>query len=91
MIRDMGNVELFELCETIPKGQMQRMPSLLESRHSLLHLRVSLQRENQSSRSILQWTLDLLSIPNYVNKKVRPHGNRLGKTEEKKKKTFYCT
>ena len=25
MIRDMGNVELFELCETIPKGAMLRM------------------------------------------------------------------
>ena len=26
-------------------------------------------RENQSSRGILRWTLDLLSIPNYVIKK----------------------
>ena len=29
VIKDMGNVELFELCETIPKGAMLRMPSLL--------------------------------------------------------------
>ena len=43
MIRDMGNVELFELCETIPKSAMLRMPSLLESRHSLLHLWTSLE------------------------------------------------
>ena len=35
MIREMGNVELFELCETIPKSAMLRMPSLLESRHPL--------------------------------------------------------
>ena len=42
MIRDMGNVELFELCETIPKGAMVRMPSLLESRNNLLHLWTSL-------------------------------------------------
>ena len=39
-------------------------------------------RESQSSRGILRWTLDLLSIPNYVIKKGRPHGNRHGKTEE---------
>ena len=45
MIKDMGNVELFELCETNPKSAMQRMPSLLESRHRLLHLRASLERK----------------------------------------------
>ena len=37
MIRDMGNIELFELCETIPKVQCSECP--LESRHRLLHLR----------------------------------------------------
>ena len=43
MIRDMGNVELFELCETIPKVQCsERLPSLLESRSDLLHLWTSL-------------------------------------------------
>ena len=45
MIKDMGNVELFELCETNPKNAMQRMPSLLESRHRLLHLQVPLERK----------------------------------------------
>ena len=45
MIRDMGNVELFELCETNPKVQMLRMPSSLESRNCLLHLRISLERK----------------------------------------------
>ena len=41
MIREMANVELFELCETIPKV-MLRMPSLLESRSDPLHLWTSL-------------------------------------------------
>ena len=45
MIQDMGNVELFELCETIPESAMQRMPSLLESKHRLLHLGASLERK----------------------------------------------
>ena len=40
MIREVGNVQLFELCETIPP--MLRMPSLLESRYDLLHLWTSL-------------------------------------------------
>ena len=42
----MGNVELFEFCETVPKVQsMLRMPSLLESRNSLSHLWTSLERK----------------------------------------------
>ena len=39
MIREMGNVELFELCETIPKVQCFSMSYLLESRSDLLDLR----------------------------------------------------
>ena len=66
------------------KSAMLRMPSLLESRNSLLHLREHLLRENQSSRSILPWTLDLLSIANYVIKNGRPHGHRFGKTKEQR-------
>ena len=44
MIRDMGNVDLFEFCETIPKVQCSEC-FLLESRHSLLHLWASLERK----------------------------------------------
>ena len=42
MIREMGNVELFEFCETIPTSAMLRMPSSLDSRRDLLLLRTSL-------------------------------------------------
>ena len=38
-------------------------------------------RENKSSRRIHRWQLDILSFPNYLIKKGRPHGNRHGKTE----------
>ena len=41
-------------------------------------------RENESSRHLHQWQLDVLSIQNYVIKKGRPHGNRHGKTEAQK-------
>ena len=75
MIKDMGNVELFELCETIPKVRCKEC--LLYWIQGIVYYTCGhLLRENQSSRSILQWTLDLLSIPNYVIKKVRHHGNR---------------
>ena len=41
-------------------------------------------KESEASRGILQWTLDLLAIQNYVIKKGRPHGHRFGKTQEQK-------
>ena len=41
MIRELGNVVLFELCETIPKT-MFSLSSLLESRNCVLHLRTML-------------------------------------------------
>ena len=83
MIKDMGNVELFELCETIPKVQCKEC--LLYWNQGIVYCTCGhLLRENQSSPSVFQWTLDLLSIPNYVIKKGRPHGNRHGKTEEQR-------
>ena len=83
MIQDMGNVELFELCETIPKVQCSEC--LLYWNQGIVYCTCGhLLRENQSSRSIFRWTLDLLSIPNYVIKKVRYHGNRHEKTEEQR-------
>ena len=58
------------------------MPIILEWRHRLLHMRASL--ESAASRGAIQCTLDLLSIPEYVIKKGRPHGHRYGKTPENK-------
>ena len=50
MIREMGNVELFELCET-SKSATLRMPSFLESRNHLLHLWTSLATARQNRRT----------------------------------------
>ena len=81
MIKDMGNVELFELCETIPKVQCSEC--LLYWNQGIVYCTCGhLLRENESSRRIHRWQLDILSIPNYVIKKGRPHGNRHGRTEE---------
>ena len=82
MIRDMDNVELLELCETIPKVQCSECFCWNQVKvHCICG---HLLRENESSRHLHQWRLDVLSIPNYVIKKVWPHGNLHGKTEEQK-------
>ena len=84
MIRDMDNVEPFELCETIiPKVQCKEC--LLHWNQGIVHCTCGhLLRENQSGRGILRWTLDLLSIPNHVMKKGGRHGHHYGKTKEQK-------
>ena len=82
MIRDMGNVELFELCETIPK--VQRSECLLYWNQGIVYCTCGhLLREIESSRHLRQWQLDILSVPNCVIKKGRPHGNRYWKLKHK--------
>ena len=83
MIRDMGNVDLFELRETIPKVQCSEC--LLSWNQGIVcctcghHL-----KESEASQHFHQWPLDVLSIENYVIKKERPRGARHGKTEAQK-------
>ena len=83
MIREMGNVELFELCETIPKVQCSEC--LLYWNQGVIYCTCGhLLVESESSQKFNQWRLDALSIPHYVIKKRRPHGARHGKTEAQK-------
>ena len=83
IIKDMGNVELFELCETIPTVQCSEC--LLYWNQGIVYCTCGhLLRENQSSRGIHRWKLDILSIPNYVRKKGRPHDHRYGKNKEQR-------
>ena len=42
MIRELNNLELFELCETVPKSTMFSQSSLLKSRNCVLQLRAIL-------------------------------------------------
>ena len=81
MMQDTGNVELFELSETIPIVQCKEC--LLYWNQGIVCCTCGhLLRDSEASRRILRWQLDLHSILNCVIKKVRPHGNRHGKTEE---------
>ena len=85
MIREMGNVELFELCETIPKVQCSEC--LLKWNQGIVCCTDGhLLRVSESSRRIHRWQLDILSIPNCVIKKWRPRGSRHGKTEEQQER-----
>ena len=62
-----------------PHNPVQSMPIIMEWRHRLLHMRASLDRNTVANRGFIENTLDLLSIPEYVIKKGRPHGHRYGK------------
>ena len=79
----MDNVELFELCETIPK--VQSSECLLYWNQGTVYCTCGHPlRESESSRHLHQWRLDALSSPNCVIKKVRSRGARHGKTEAQK-------
>ena len=83
MIRDMGNVELFELCETIPKVQCSEC--LLYWNQGIVYCTCGhLLRENKSSRHVHRWQLDILSIPNYVIKKGDLMAIVMGKLKHKR-------
>ena len=83
MIREMGNVELFELCETIPKVQCSQC--LLYWNQGVIYCTCGhFLVEGDSSQKFNSLRLDAFSIPHCVIKKGRPHGARHGKTEEQK-------
>ena len=80
MIRELGNVELFELCETTPKVQCS---------HCLHYWNQGIVYcscgqcliDSESRRKFNKLRLDALSFPNYVIKKGPSHGARRGKIE----------
>ena len=81
--RQMGNVELFELCETNPKVQCKEC--ILYWNQGIVYCTCAhLLRQSGSSRHLHQWQLDAFSLQNYVIKKRRPRGARHGKTEAQK-------
>ena len=78
MIRDVGNIELCELLETEPNTQCTAS-IILEYRNDLLHVRAFLAQRNTFNRKFVKYTMDFISVPEYVIKKGRPHGHRYGK------------
>ena len=83
MIRELGNAELFELCETIPK--VQRSQCLLYWNQETIYFTCGqFLVESESRRKFNKLRLDALSVPHCIIKKGRCHGARHGKTEEQK-------
>ena len=83
MIQDMGNVELFELFETDPTTQCKACLSYWSE--GVVYCTCGhLLKDTMAYRSFIENTMDLLSIPEYVIKKGRPHGHRYGKLLEDK-------
>ena len=83
MIREMGNVELFELSETIPKVQCSEC--LLHWNQGIVYCTCGhLLVESESSQHFHHWRLDAFSIPHYAIRQGRPRGARHGKTEAQK-------
>ena len=68
MVRELGNVELFELCETIPKVQCSQC--LLYWNQGMICCTCGqFLVESESRRKLNKLRLDALSIPHYVIKK----------------------
>ena len=79
MIQDVGNIELFELFETEPKTQCTACQSHWSAGIVYCTCGHFLQKEAEANRKFVKYTMDLLSLPEYVIKKRRPHGHRYGK------------
>ena len=83
MIRELGNVELFEWCETIPKVQCSQC--LLRWNQGVIYCTCGqFLVESEPRRKFNKLRLDALSIPHFMIKKGRCHGARHGKTKEQK-------
>ena len=79
MIRDVGNIELCELLETEPKTQCKVCLSYWNIGIVCCTCGHFLQKGRGCESAIRQVYDGLLSIPEYVIKKGRPHGHRYGK------------
>ena len=70
MISELGNVELFELCETVPKVQCSHC-LLYWNQGIVCYTCGQFLVESESRRKFNKLRLDTLSIPHYVIKKVK--------------------
>ena len=88
MIRDMGNVEIFESCETIPKVQCSEC--LLYWNQGIVYCTCGhLLVDRESSRHLHPMAIGCFSQSRTMSlRKGRPHGAGHGKTEEQKSSTF---
>ena len=78
MIHEVGNIELGELLDMEPKTQCKVCLSYWDV-GIVCTCGHFLRNGTEENKKFVQYTMDLLSIPNYYIKKRRPHGHRYGK------------
>ena len=79
MIHEVGNIELCELLDMEPKTQCKVRLSYWDIGIVYCTCGHFLRKGTEENKKFVQYTMDLLSIPNYYLKKGRPHGHRYGK------------
>ena len=79
MIHEVGNVELCELLDTEPKAQCKVCLSCWDTGILYCTCGHFLRNGTEENKKFVQYTMDLLSIPNYYIKKGGLHGHRYGK------------
>ena len=79
MIHEVGNIELWELLDVEPKTQCKVYLSYWDIGIVYCTCGHFLRTGTEENKKFVQYTMDLLSIPNYYIKKGRPHGHRYGK------------
>ena len=79
MIHEVGNIELCELLDTEPKAQCKVCLSYWDIGIVCCTWGHFLRKGTEDNMKFAQYTMDLLSVPNYYIKKGRPHGHRYGK------------
>ena len=78
-IHEVGNIELCELLDMEPKAQCKICLSYWDVGIVYCTCGHFLRNGTEENKKFVQYTMDLLSIPNYYIKKGRPHGHRHGK------------
>ena len=79
MIHEVGNIELCEFLDMEPKTQCKVCLSQWNVGMVYCTCGHFLRKGTEENKKFVQYTMDLLSNPNYYIKKGRPHGNRYGK------------
>ena len=79
MIHEVGNIELCELLDTEPKTQCKVCLSYWGIVIVYCTCGDFLRKGTEENKKFIQYTMDLLCIPDYNIKKGRPHGHRYGK------------
>ena len=79
MIREVGNIELCELLDVEPRAQCRICLSYWDVSIVYCTCGHFLRNGTEENKKFVQYTMDLLSIPNCYIKKERPHGHRYGK------------